>query len=133
MTAAHPRSRLAACALVALLPLASAGCSVFLVHGPPAAHERLSAFSCTRANVLPVLDAAAAGVALMAGVPLISTGAGDTGGWTTGYAIVGAAFAFDGLVFGASAVSGFGKTSRCREALRRLAERNARTSGAPPR
>jgi hypothetical protein len=37
-------------------------------------------------------------------------------------------------VFGSSAALGFRKTSRCREALRQLAERGARpAAAAPPR
>jgi len=128
------RTRLATLALALLLPTATAGCGFFLVHGPPAAHETLTTFSCTRSNAVPVLDAVAAGTALLVGVPLLAAGRGDDVGWTVPFQIAGAGFALEGLVFGSSAALGFRKTSRCREALRRLTERGAHpAAAAPPR
>jgi hypothetical protein len=78
--------------------------------------------------------ASAVSSALHAGVPLLAAGGRDAEGWTAAYRVVGAGFALEGLVFGSSAALGFRKTSRCREALRRLAERGTRpAAAAPPR
>ena len=129
-----PRSaRLAALACLGLLTTATTGCGFFLVHGPPAAHESLTAFSCTRANAGPIVDAALAGTALLVGAQLLAADRSDNGGWTAPYVVVGAGLALEGVVFGASAVAGFEKTSRCRRALRQLAERGAGTAAAAPR
>lgn len=134
MNAGPLRTRLATLALALLLPAATAGCGFFLVHGPPAAHETLTTFSCTRSNAGPVLDAVAAGTALLVGTQLLAGGGGDAEGWTAPYRVVGAGFALEGLVFGSSAALGFRKTSRCREAPRQLTERGARpAAAAPPR
>ena len=128
------RTMAVAVALAALLPAATAGCGFLLVHGPPAAHESLTAFSCTRGNAGPFVDAALAGTALLAGAQLLAADRSDNGGWTAPYVVVGAGLTLEGLVFGASAVAGFEKTSRCRRALRELAERGARPAAAvPPR
>jgi len=128
-----PRTRLATLALALLLPAATAGCGFFLVHGPPAAPVTPTTFSCTRSNALPVLDALAAGTALLVGVPLLASGRGDEVGWTVPFQVAGAGFALEGLVFGASAALGFRKTSRCREALRQLTERGERPADAARR
>jgi hypothetical protein len=134
MNARSPRTRLATLTLALLLATATAGCSFFLVHGPPAAPEALTPVSCTRSNAVPFLDAVVAGTALLVGVPLLVSGRGDDVGWTVPFQVAGAGFALEGLVFGSSAIAGFRKTSRCREALRRLTERGAHpAAAAPPR
>jgi len=114
----------ALCSLVLGAALAgSTGCSFVLVHGPPAGHDQLAAFSCTRSNAFPIVDAIAAGTGLFVGGTLLAGGTGNA--WTAPYAVVGAGFALEGLLFGSSAVSGFVKTGRCRAALRELGAREA--------
>jgi hypothetical protein len=113
------RSRPALLALVLGTAMAGTpGCSFVLVHGPPAGHEQLATFSCTRSNALPVLDAIAAGTSLFVGAKLLSANTRDAADWAAPIVVVGAGFALEGLLFGTSAVSGFAKTGRCRAALR---------------
>lgn|GEM_PF-4228444 len=83
-----------------------------LVHGPPAGPERSAALSCTRSNAFPILDAIVAGTGLFVGRALIAGGSGSA--WIAPYAVVGAGFSLEGLLFGTSAVTGFAKTSRLR-------------------
>jgi len=124
----------ALCTLVLGAALAgTTGCSFVLVHGPPAGHDRLAAFSCTSSNALPILDAIAAGTGLFVGGTLLAATSSDASGWVAPYVVVGAGFALDGLVYGTSAVSGFVKTSRCRAALRELGAREAGAGRAPAR
>lgn len=120
----RPRPGLRSLVLGAALAGAT-GCSFVLVHGPPAGPERSAALSGTRSNAFPILDAIVAGTGLFVGGTLIAAGSGSA--WTAPYAVVGAGFALEGLLFGTSAVTGFAKTSRCRAALR---ERGAREPGA---
>jgi hypothetical protein len=126
VTAVRPCPAL--CSLLLGAAIAGApGCSFVLVHGPPAGHERLAAFSCTRSDVLPILDAIAAGTGLFVGATLLGANTRDAGAWAAPYVVVGAGFALEGLLFGTSAVSGFVKTGHCRAALR---EQGARAAGA---
>ena len=120
-------SALCALALGAALT-GSSGCSLVLVHGPPAGHESLAAFSCTRNNVAPIVDAVFAGTGLFVGATLMRAGSSE---WTVPYAVVGAGMALEGLVWAGSAAYGLHKTSRCREALRRLSERRAGAAPVP--
>jgi len=106
------RSALALSALLA----GTAGCSVFLVHGPPRGHEQMTSFSCTRTNGFPLFDAVMAGVSLSVGATLVSATAGDTEGFTRPIAVVGAGLVIEGLAWGGSALVGFSRTSRCRAA-----------------
>jgi hypothetical protein len=108
------RRTLALSALLAATP----GCSLLLVQGPPSGHGQMAAFSCTRSNAVPLLDAVVAGTSLLVGATLVAANAGDTGGWTAPYAVVGGGFVLEGLGFGASALVGFHRTGRCRAAQR---------------
>lgn len=119
----------ALCSLVlgAALAGGTTGCSFVLVHGPPAGHDQLAAFSCTRSNALPILDAIAAGTSMFLGAKLLSANTSDAADWAAPIVVVGAGFALEGLLYGTSAVSGVVKTSRCRAALREL---DARQAGA---
>ena len=109
------RFALGALAVSAVLA-ATPSCSILLVHGPPSGYEQTAGFSCTRGNAVPFLDAALAGTGLLVGATLIAGTAGDTEGWTAPYAVVGGGFVLEGLAYGASAIIGFHRTSRCREA-----------------
>jgi hypothetical protein len=111
----RPRSALAALALSALLA-GTPGCSILLVRGPSSGPEPTAGSSCTRSNAIPFLDAALAGTSLLVGGTLVATYTGDAQGWTAPYAVVGAGFVVEGLVFGASSLVGFHRTGRCRAA-----------------
>jgi hypothetical protein len=78
---------------------------------------------------VPIFDAIVAGTGLYVGAALLSANSRHADGWVAPYVVVGAGFALEGLLFGASAASGFVKASRCRAALRELGERHA----GPPR
>ena len=44
------------------LPMATGGCGLMLVQGPPAGHEQMESFSCTQGDAGPVVDLMLAGV-----------------------------------------------------------------------
>lgn len=123
-----PMARLACALLVALTWLS--GCSFLFVHGPPANHERLPYFDCSSSNVLPVLDAVMAGVAVAD-----SIGAASGSQEFRSPKSEAIAFAGEAVLVGASAVYGFRKTSECRHAqelmLRRAATQPAMPAFAP--
>jgi hypothetical protein len=49
------RSAVAFGPLVPLI-LATTGCSLLFVHGPPDGYQEMESFSCTESRVLPILD-----------------------------------------------------------------------------
>lgn len=109
------RFALGALALSTLLAT-TPGCSLVLVRGPSSGPEPLSGSSCTRSNAVPLLDAAFAGTSLFVGGALLAGTGGSTTSWVGSYTLVGAGFAVEGLVFGASSLVGLHRTSRCRAA-----------------
>jgi len=102
--------------LAVSLVATTSGCSLLFVNGPPP--EGISAArGCTTSNVAPVLDMGAAalwGIATVAGEVV-------DGDETATRATAGVITA----IYGTSGIVGFGKTSRCREAIRELASERA--------
>jgi len=121
----NPQGSLYRLAIVlTLIPLALGACGLLFTHGPPADHEHLNHFNCTASKTGPVVDLVWGGLNL-AGAAAVSAN------WDQ-YQNPGQAEAsgvFWGLLSVASAGVGFDKVSRCVEAKRELAERQAR---APP-
>lgn len=113
-------------ALVAVLSSFIAGCSFLFVHGPPSGYESLDSFDCTEGNGVPIADVVGAGLFIALGI-IAATEEDEPFVPDVRAAVAIGSF---GLVvgFGSSAVVGFGKTSRCREAHRILRERGASTS-----
>ncbi|HXU62523.1 MAG TPA: hypothetical protein VN962_12520 [Polyangia bacterium] len=96
------------------------GCSFAFVHGPPPNHERLPSVDCTTSNVLPVLDAVFAGLAVADAVGA-ATGAPEFRSPKS----EAFAFAAEAVLVGASAGYGFSKTSQCRQAQELAVKRAA--------
>lgn len=103
-----------------------AGCSFAFVHGPPPSPERLPSFDCTSSNVLPVLDAVFAGIA-------VADAVGAATGSPEFRSPKSEAFAFaaEAVLVGASAGYGFTKTSQCRKAQDLLIKRAASQPSLP--
>ena len=80
----------------------------------------MSGFTCTESITGPILDVVFLGLNTTAGVIMLSDP--DEFG-DSGY-ILGSTLVW-GAILGASAVVGFNKTSKCRDALRDLAERQS--------
>jgi hypothetical protein len=112
--------------LMALWVAASAtttsGCGFLFVDAPPANAKKLQTFTCTTSNTFPTADLVAGGFVLFygGGVGLAAAAASsNTGGGSAVYALPVAAVAGTALLV-ASAVSGYSKTSACREATAEL-------------
>ena len=108
-----------------LLAAGSGACSFLFVDGPPEKHQQLPYFTCTTSRAWPVVDTVlGASYAIEAvGLGAMSTrGSGSTAGSTAG-AIAGGGLA---ALFIASAVSGYGRASECRDAVADLQARAAR-------
>lgn len=112
-------------AISVALAAASGGCSWVFVDGPPAAHKQLPYFECTSSNAWPVVDTVfGVATALEAATLLAST---RSSGANTAAAVA----AGEAVIFGASAVSGYQKTSSCREAKAELLQRLYRLPSGP--
>jgi hypothetical protein len=107
-----------------LLALPAAGCGLVLAHGPPADHQQLDTFHCTRSNSGPIIDVALAGLSALAAVA-----AADQWGEFGDYyyyvsdEVTVAGVAAAGL-YSVSAYIGFRRTSRCRAAMDLLQRRH---------
>lgn len=124
---------------VGFLLAASSGCGYVLTSGPPPDHMGRTSFSCTEGNLGPTLDAVWGGLYLVGGMLAATTpdafdpSTGATQGEIVAYGLLG------GGLWGSSAIVGFKKTDRCRDAKRALRERQAegqahrRDSGDVPR
>ncbi len=100
------------------------GCGFILTKGPPRGYEQMDTFSCTESNVGPILDMLPAGFFLTLGVTAI---AANEDFYDTTTTELGAGLLLWAALYGSSAAVGFGKTSRCREALRQLTDFRDRT------
>jgi hypothetical protein len=121
----HFVARLMLVALLGFVPLAAGGCGFVITNGPPQGHEQLTDFECTESNLGPTLDIAWAAFQPVSAMSVLGedvdwSGFGKTeenAGTAFGVAITWAALST------ASGIVGLKKTSRCREAKRRLAQR----------
>jgi hypothetical protein len=105
--------------------LAGGGCSFIFVDGPPTQHKKMPYFDCTSSNVLPVIDTVLAGVyGIGAAGEIASSAQSNTSSSTEPLIALGVA-----TVFAASAVTGYSKTSSCREAKSDLLERASQQPG----
>jgi hypothetical protein len=140
--AAPSRSRPASSILLALFVaapgLASAGCALLFVDGPPAAHKNQPYFDCTTSNVAPTIDVVFAALYGLEGAGLLidraassSSSSGVSSGSSSEQMTVGVVALGLGALFATSAVTGYGKTSACRQAKTELIERASRHQGAP--
>jgi len=86
-------------------------------------------FSCTESNTGPILDIASGALMVAFAVAVAVEGHTQLLGFSSGEEVSKAegvwGVASLTALYGGSVAVGFGKTSRCREALRLLAERNS--------
>jgi hypothetical protein len=114
MTSPRPR---AALLTLTLLPLASggAGCSMVFVDGPPPDHASLPYFDCTSKRFAPAADVVLASALGLAAVGATSDSTVNVGDVAATSVLAAAALT--------SAVYGYVKVDRCRQAKAQLAER----------
>lgn len=110
---------LATLALVA--STGTVGCGFVFTHGPPQDHKQLDYFTCTEGNTGPILDIVFGGLNLAATVFML---ADDPDSYGDSGAIVASGLTWTAFS-GAAAGVGFSKTSKCRDAKRELAARQA--------
>jgi hypothetical protein len=118
--------------LAAIFALFPAGCSFAFVDGPPTTHKQLPYFDCTSSKVLPTVDAVIGGAY---GIGAVASLAGSSSSGTYSSSndrsdtILAGATA---ILFVASAVYGYQKTSSCREAKEQLMLRMGNGPGFAP-
>ena len=121
-----PRSPLRASAPLVLCALflaaGSGACSYMFVDGPPAKHRQLPYFTCTTSRAWPVVDTVLSATYAIETVALASSMGGGSSATAGGSLALGGA----AVLFAASAVSGYGKASACREATEELQVRLTR-------
>jgi len=105
--------------LLAVLPVATAGCGFLLVQGPPSGHQQMTAFSCTEGTAGPILDLVWGGLNVLGAVAAMSSP--DSYENPDQIVVVGLGW---GLVSGLSAAAGFNKTTQCKAALQQLSARS---------
>jgi hypothetical protein len=93
------------------LGLVLGGCSYLFVSGPPLRPDRSRAFDCTTSNGWPVFDVIYGTVNTAANISLANKDDSKTNTYVAG--AVGSV-----ILWGSSALVGFGRTSRCRKAKR---------------
>jgi hypothetical protein len=100
--------------------VSGSGCSFLFVDGPPAQHQKMAYFDCTSSNALPVIDVALGGIYGIGAASELATSvdSGTTSDRTSAFVALGAA-----TLFVASGITGFSKTSSCREAKDQLVHR----------
>ena len=118
MATASPLRLTASLVLFAsFLAAGSGACSYAFVDGPPEKHRQLPYFTCTTSKAWPVVDTVLAGVYAVDTAAFLSAGSSSTARERETVAITAAGLA---VLFAASAVSGYGKASDCREATEEL-------------
>lgn len=115
------RRRAIRLSLPALLILATTGCSLAFVRGPPDGHEEMTEFVCTEDKSLPGVEALFSGLFLVSA--LLAFAADDSGGIGPSSDEVGAGLVVPAVVLGASSAIGFGRVGDCRDALEELRQR----------
>ena len=130
-----PRS-ITRCVLLGL-SLATGGCSLPLVQGPPPGHRAMDSFSCSESRVLPRLDYAGAFVALGAAAVVsptrsVSNSAFGTVTTTSGSATNSALGLGAAVLLGVSGWVGGRRAGGCRAAKLELAERIGGTAALAP-
>jgi len=131
MSYAHRVCRLARVAFVALLTVPAVGCGLFLVHGPPPPSDQTAPLKCTQRNTGPLIDVAAAALSGVL-VVVAATEWSDPDSYyyyaSDDLAYAGAA---SGTLFGVSAVVGFLRTRKCRDAIYRLQSQGLQVPRGP--
>jgi hypothetical protein len=116
---------LALCVIAA--GLFGSGCSFIFVDGPPAAHQKMPYFDCTTSNIAPVVDVVFAASAAVQGAAFLANQSSGSG--SSSLAAEGGVVLAEAALFGVSALTGFGKTSSCREAKAQLVQRSLQNPG----
>jgi len=106
---------------VALLPAMMGGCGFVFTHGPPANHEQLDYISCTESNAGPILDVVYGSLNLLGSIA-VATDQSYTQEQANQIIAGGVVWAGFSTV---AAITGFGKTKRCKAARQQLAARQA--------
>jgi hypothetical protein len=107
------RRRLTTLVLVATA-VASGGCSFLFVE--PSVRKPLSPETCTEVPIAPVVDAVLTGVSAAAAVSYAGSAEDAARGFGADKENAVATAVMSGLLFGASAVTGFYRVNDCREA-----------------
>lgn len=124
----------------AVMAIALAACS-FGTSGPPDGYRPDVAAppDCTTSRTAPVLDTVGAGLFGVAGIAYIAApcGEGDHGGTDQTCeavtSLIGVVLLVPAAIYTIAAISGYGKTGRCRDAMRAHEEHRARPRpGGPP-
>jgi hypothetical protein len=107
-----------------LLATGNGACSYAFVDGPPTAHRQMNYFTCTTSNTLPTTDVVLGGLLAADAIAIGTTAASQS---EQGVKLSGVLFSAGmAALFAASAYSGYGKTSECREATSELQARMSR-------
>ena len=121
------RWRLSLVAVLALpLSAGTVGCGFIFTHGPPEGYEQMDYFTCTESNTGPIVDVIWGGLNVIGAIVVLS----DPDEYEERDQLIASGLAW-GAISGTAAAVGFSKTSKCRDAKRELAERQA-DSGLQP-
>jgi len=105
---------------MALVTIPAVGCSFVIVHGPPSPSDQAAPLTCTQRNTGPVIDVVAAALSgALAVVAATKWSEPDSYYYYASDKLMYAGAA-SGTLFGVSAVVGFLKTRKCRDAIQRL-------------
>ena len=125
-----PRANRLIALCTVFLATASGACSYLFVDAPPERHRQLPYFQCTTSKAWPVVDTVVASAyAIDTAVFLGMAGKSSSDRAAAGTLGIGSLAA--AALFAASAVSGYGKVSDCREATEELQLRLMRMQPGP--
>lgn len=127
MTARALLRRAAPVAMTALLSMPSGACGFLFSHAPPGGHQQMDYFTCTESNAGPIIDIVWAGLNVAGALAAAS----DPDAYDNSGQIVAVGVSW-GILSSAAAAVGFGKSSKCREAKRALAMRQAQRQNVAP-
>lgn len=105
---------------VALLSAVTGGCGFVFTHAPPVRHYEMDYFACTENNAGPIIDLVWAGLNGLGTLAVMS----DPDAYDNSDVAIGSGAVWT-VLSSVAAVTGFGKTKRCRIARQELAERQA--------
>jgi hypothetical protein len=113
-----------------LLSTVLSGCSFLFVDGPPSSHKQLPYFECSSGKGWPTVDLVYGGLVGIESIALFSASS-DFSSSSSDVKSMAAVAAGEAVLFIASAVYGYGKTSDCREAKDELMKRLYRQQMGP--
>jgi hypothetical protein len=103
--------------LLMMLILATTGCSLAFVKGPPDGHQGMTGFTCTESRAIPIFETIWAALFIGVGIGSMNEPESEAGYDESKHA---GTWIGVGMPIGASALVGFHRTSRCRAALEEL-------------